>query len=82
MDASLAGQASFLPPPAKPRRTTPRAYTKASVVQHETQKADADDDEEDLWSPNEENELEASGFSNTAAGDSEEDEPGDDDENG
>ena len=82
VDASLAGQASFLPPPAKPRRTTPRACTKASVVQHETQKADADDDEEDLWSPNEENELEASGFSNTAAGDSEEDEPGDDDENG
>jgi len=51
---SLVGQASFLPQ-AGDKRRTPRAYTKASVVQYDRTDDDedyeTDDDEEDVWRP-------------------------------
>ena len=51
MDPSLVGQASFLSQPATGRGSTPRAYTKSSVLRHERAAADDDDDDEDVWRP-------------------------------
>ena len=45
-DPSLAGQASFIAP-AKKKRAQPRAYTRSSVVQHDRELPDPEDDEHD-----------------------------------
>ncbi len=95
-DPSLAGQASFIAPPASSakRRRAPRAYTKTSIVKRDQDapEADDDEDEEDVWRPTrsarkgrEAGEMEERGFSETRPADdddeeSEESEDADDDE--
>ncbi len=75
-DPSLAGQASFIAPPADSakRRQAPRAYTKTSIVQRDRDAPEVadDEDEEDVWRParsarkgGEAGEMEERGFSET-----------------
>jgi hypothetical protein len=75
-DPTLAGQASFIAPPADSakRRRAPRAYTKTSIVQrdHDTPEVEDDKEEEDVGRPNrsahtrrEAGEMEERGFSET-----------------
>jgi hypothetical protein len=94
-DPSLAGQASFIAPPADStkRRRAPRAYTRAPTVQRDQDapEAEDDEDEEDGGRPNRSvrtrrgaGEMEERGFSETRpvddATDEESEEFDDDDE--
>ena len=90
-DPSLAGQASFIAPPADSakRRRAPRAYTKASMVQRDLDapEGDEDEDEEDVWRPKrsagkgrEAGEIEERGFSETRLADDDPDEESEEDD--
>ena len=75
-DPSLVGQASFLPQPTRGKGSTPRAYTKSSVLRHERAATDDDEDDEDVWRPRDgdEDELGQRGFTATKPDDDNDDE--------
>ena len=81
-DPSLAGQASFIAP-AKEKRAQPRAYTRSSVVQHDRELPDPEDDEHDgqdgvtQGAGGEADEMEARGFTERRTDDDNDDDSDD-----
>lgn len=80
-DPSLLDEASFVPPAAERRKSTPRAYTRSSMVQRETAPAVSTDDEDgdgdDPWAggsvASKVDELEEAGFGEERSDDDDDD---------